>query len=265
VPWSLSLLLPISVVWWIISLLVAPAEPDLLVIRVESQVTGARMPDAVIQVGELRYDADEQGEITIHPVDVGTTIAVTAAGHESLRREVPEPGFGTLTLSLSGVLVYGSIVDALTDQPVAGADVSVPGPEGDIIASAHTDDFGSFIFKFIPEDATLVIADDVYGASTHALEGQRSVLIALDPPPVTGRVVDDAGQPLAGVVITHGQASIQADGAGRFTLTEIGQGAEVVLSLDGTSATVNVEGRDLGDIVLQGPAATPDAGDELGR
>jgi hypothetical protein len=261
VRWWLSLLLPIALVLWAISLVIAPGEPDLLVISVESQVTGERLPDASILVGDVSYVADEQGEITIEPVPPGTALEVAGSGHETHRREIPEPGHGRLTVPLSGVLVYGTVVDAQSEQPVTEADVSVLDSDGRVIASAHTDEFGSFIFKFIPEDAMLAIKDDVYGESAHALRDQRSLLIALDPPPVTGRVVDERGEPLRGVDVSDGEATSVTDDEGRFVLSGVGQGSEVTISYGKRTSAAVIEGRDMGDIVLDkegGPSASPE-------
>lgn len=258
------MLLPIALVLWGISLVIAPGEPRLLTIRLESQVTSERLAAASVQVGETRYVADQRGEIIIEPVSPGTMVSVSADGHESMQREVPEPGDGELTLSLSGVLVIGKLVDAISDQPVEGAEVTVAGTDGERVAASHTDEFGNFIFKLIPEDAALTIRDDVYGESTWPIGSDRELRIALDPPPVTGRVVNENGLPLEGIEVRGPAATAVTERGGQFTLVGVGQGEEVVFESSDDQVTIIAEGQDLGVVTLQADdiVTTPPEGGE---
>jgi hypothetical protein len=260
VRWGLAIIFPFAVVLWLLSLVFAPGDPDVLTIRVISQVTGEAIDGATVIVDEARYITDEDGTIRIDPMEPGTHIAVSASGYETMGRDLNADHHGDLTFSLSGILVMGALTDAVSGEPVAGATISAIGRDGEKLATSRTDDGGGFVFKLIPEDARLEIVDEIYGASVHPIGDSRIVSIPLDPPPVRGRVVDQAGLPVGEATVSDGQARVTSGPDGAFTLDPVGQGSEVEVSADGHGATtILIEGTDLGDLVLAAPSATPAA------
>jgi hypothetical protein len=178
-------------------------------------------------------------------------VTASAEGHETRTRNVPVPGVGEFVISLSGVLVYGKVADAVSGRPVGGAEVSVALPGGTPAASAHTDESGNFVFKLIPENAEIAIEDDVYGSATFRFDASGSLLIELDPPPVAGVVVDPTGKPIEGVEVSSARSHTRSGDDGMFFIEGVGQGEELTLTSDLGRTTVLVEGVDLGEIVLR--------------
>lgn len=264
--WGLMLLLPLALILWGLSLVLAPDDPPLLTIHIESQVTSERIPGASVRVGDLHYASDVSGEIRIPVVPAGTTIVASANGHETMEKHVPDSGSGEMTLSLSGVLVVGSLRDAVSDEPIAGAQLTVTNAAGRPVENARTDDAGNFIFKSIPEDGQLVVMSEVYGAFRQAIGDQRTLVVLLDPPRVSGQVVNDRGRPIPGAEVSGEEVSVRSDPNGRFVLDGIGQGSELtVASASDGQVTLVVEGTELGVIVLHDdvaePLASPEGGD----
>lgn len=257
VRWGLSLLVPVALLLWATSFLVAPDEPELLRVTVDSQATGQSIEGAAVTVGNIRYLTDANGTIAIDPVPAGTEVRVSAAGHESTRVETGDPG-DDMTVSLSAVLVMGSVSDIVSGVPVEGAKLRVLDVDGQEVASARTDQSGAFVFKFIPEDADLAIEHDVYGEIRVSLDDRRSLHLQLDPPPVSGRVVDESGTPSAGATISGPQVDAKTGADGTFALEGVGQGTIINVEGQGSGrAEVIVEGTDLGDIRLTDQPATP--------
>ena len=258
--WGLGLLLPLAVLLWGISVLLAPDDPDLFRIVVESQATGESIEGASVIVGKQRYLTDASGSITIDPLPPGTTLRVSAAGHESVQSASPDEPGADVRVSLSAVLVLGSVADIVSGAPVQGAVITVLDASGAEVASTGTDGSGSFVFKFIPEDAEIVVTHDIYGEHRQALDDQRSLFIQLQPPPVTGTVVGADGEPVARARVTGAQAEAETDTDGTFTIDGVGQGEELIIAMDGLgSAVVPVSGTDLGDIVIPATEASPQA------
>jgi hypothetical protein len=246
------------VVLWFLSLLLAPGDPKVLTIRAISQVTGEEIEDATVVVGETRYITEKDGTIRIDPIEPGTPIAVSAAGYETMRRELEEDHAWDLTFTLSGILIMGKLSDALSGEPVAGATISAVDRDGSRLATSRTDENGGFIFKLIPDNARLEIVDEIYGNSVHTIENRRTISIPLDPPPVRGRVVDQSGKPVEEAIVSGGQVGGTNSPDGVFTLESVGQGSELEISADGYgTTTIVVEGTELGDIVLPEASATP--------
>lgn len=264
--WGLGLLVPIAIVLWGFSILLAPDEPDLLRITVESQATGMPIEAASVIVGSARFLTDASGMITIDPVPAGTDVVVSAAGHESAKAETGEADEVAMTVSLSAVLVIGSVSDIVSGVPVVGAELVVLDAGGEEVTMTRTDESGTFVFKFIPEDAEIVVTHGVYGEYRQALEDRRSLQIQLQPPVVTGRVIDASGQPVAGATISSSHLTSVTDGDGVFTMEGVGQGMEIEIVSEGVvERTFIVDGSELGTIRLSEDPATPEASPAAGE
>src|SRR5690606_8642355 len=100
-----------AAVLWALSIIFAPEEPDLLRITVESQAMSETIEGASVTVGDVRYMTDPSGSITIDPVAAGTEVRVSAAGHETTLAEISVESGEDMTVSLSAVLVLGTVSD----------------------------------------------------------------------------------------------------------------------------------------------------------
>ncbi len=256
--WSLSLIVPVAILFWAVSLIFAPGPPPRLEIDVVSQTTGRGIPGALVQVGAAVYRADDRGRVLLRPQPVGSSVVASADGHGTVKREV-EDADGEMVLSLSGVLVLGSVTDAVSGVPVEGAEITIINSLGEEVAATRTDESGTFVFTLIPENAELVLRHDVYGETREELGSRRELRIQLTPPPVTGTVVDGTEQPVEGVIVSAGRVQTQTDADGTFRLDGVGQGADLTLTgAQGRSSAVEVRGTDLGAVVLGD--ANPEAG-----
>lgn len=254
--WGWTLLLPAAIMLWLLSLLVAPEEPDLLTITVESQVAGRGIESAEVLIGETRYLTDVGGRIIVEPVPQGTLIIVSADGHETMRQEVADEHVGDVTVSLSGVLLSGTVTDRVSNEPVSDAEITILDAKGGNVATTGTDRSGMFVFKLVPEDAEIVVRHAVYGEYRQPVQERRSMNLELEPPAVSGRVVDADGRPVTGIEVSGENTSTTTDDQGRFSLDGVGQGSGIVLRGEqGEEITILAEGSDLGDIAL--PVAAP--------
>ncbi|HVI84480.1 MAG TPA: carboxypeptidase regulatory-like domain-containing protein [bacterium] len=126
--------------------------------------------------------------------------------------------------------IQGSLRDAISRAPLAGASIALRGPAP---RSATTGPGGEFWFEQLPPgDYEFVIRKSGYVDSE--TPGFRSTL-RLKPGAVTetavidltpfgaleGAVLDEAGKPLPGVVVTLGAASHTTDKEGRFGFEDI--------------------------------------------
>lgn len=250
--WALSLLVPLSLLLWAVTSLIAPGDLPRLRIDVVSQTTGRGIEGALVQVGETIYRADANGRVVLEPQRVGSHLVASAEGHGTVERDVEEVD-GEMMLSLSGVLVLGSVTDAASGLPVEGATIAILDRSGHEVTSTRTDASGTFVFTMIPEDAELAVRHDVYGETRQLIGSRRELRIQLAPPPVIGIIVDAAGQPVGDAEVSAGGVEAQTGPNGSFRLEGVGQGTALqVTDAGGSRASVDVQGTDLGTIVLNG-------------
>ncbi len=123
--------------------------------------------------------------------------------------------------------ITGKVVNGITGEPIKNASVSAPGAQGKG-ARPTTDESGQFQLTGLPAMTTSVIASaQAYpglfgmGMASHVVtlsagESQSGIVLKLYPGGViTGRIVDDGGDPMSGCNVTAMQAGQQANFGGR--------------------------------------------------
>ena len=163
-----------------------------------------------------------------------STDAVLDAGEQRVLDIVLKPG---------GVEVTGVVEDIL-GGPIAGAHVTLQG------ARAETDERGRFSLWVAPgreHELALAVATG-YGPRVQPVRIPSQVTIALAPESsIAGRVVDEAGAPVAGArVAARGSAATATSGAdGTFSIDQLGSGRFEI-----EATTVNAYGRHAGEVLV---------------
>ncbi len=127
-------------------------------------------------------------------------------------------------------VMEGVALDAATRAPLAGATVALS--PADTAADAITTVTGGFRFAGIPAGKYRVSAKlDGYREAARFVEAkpgteQEKITLALTPlSSISGRVLDENGAPVAGVVVTAGAGhKAETDAAGRYRLEDLSTG-----------------------------------------
>nr|WP_311463885.1 carboxypeptidase regulatory-like domain-containing protein [uncultured Ottowia sp.] len=240
----------------------ASSGPARLEVSVQARGLGTPLAGAeIILTGANQRTAQTgtDGRASVENLAPGSTqIQISAAGHESAVASVHvEPGrryelpVELLPQANPQHRLYGQVVDAVSQQPVAGAKVALTGA-GAVTTAAN----GAYEFaSVLPGDAQLEVTRDGYAAyrQTLRLTGTTEARIPLTPLSqpgairwdVSGTVVDaDTLEPLAGAQLVLEEVSLgtavlrrqtgatQADG--RFAFNGLTQtNARVLVSLTG--------------------------------
>ena len=178
-----------------------------------SDAHGAYKLDAVTP-GQLEIWASARGRI---PASYEPRITIGAGEH---RDHID------LALTAGGVEVHGTITAAAGGKPIAGARVRVSGLE------MRTDDTGRYSAWTRPSWTVVEVAADGYATAFHQGPAPGQLDVALSPGSrMSGVVVDDAGEPVAGAVVmtnhldpvrdgsAYVMPSVLSDEHGHFTIT----------------------------------------------
>jgi hypothetical protein len=253
--WRYSLLFPVGVLLIFATLAVALVrqEPPVLTIAVRNSVTNEALHGAAISVGDTVYHTDETGAVRVHKPEDGTGIEVSLDGFRTMRGAVGTGSSLTQTVPLQPSIVQGTLRDAQSGQPLAGAVVNVVDRAGNVIASSTTAADGSYLLKEVPADARLRIDGGEYGTIDEALPEGMTADFALQRQLAAGRVLDGEGEPIQGAIVRSGDRMAVSTGDGTFELTGIGPGAEVTVVASGyQDAKLAIpETMALGDLALE--------------
>lgn len=195
------------------------ATPPRLTVAVADRSSGAPLPGAQVAAGEQTLVTDAAGQAEVVVAAVPLAIEVRAEGYEPFAAAVDPAGATTWSVGLRRWRIAGTLVDEQSGAPIAGATVSVVGPDGagsSVVSGAD----GRFSLDGVPAEGTVRVEAAEYGTVERPL-GQASRLdLSLRRNVVAGIVRDTTGAPVAGarIMAADGSAATAtgADGAYRL-------------------------------------------------
>lgn len=213
--------------------------------RVEGRVEDA---DGAPIRGATLHALDELGEPVVGRTDEAGRFALgscpplleaRAPGHAAQRRTRPGTT-GELVFRLSrGALLQGRVLGREENRPLPGA--RVEGSSGDWAGATTTDICGLFSLDDAPAGRAVTVRVTARGrlprvVATTVSPGGRELVVALERGATArGRVVDEAGAPVAACVHVFAEEGLPApqetesDGHGRFEVSGLPPGARVAV------------------------------------
>ena len=236
--WQYSLLLPLALLLLTITLLAGPnRSPDLLTLAVSNAATGSPVAVARVSIGPDHYMVDEGGNVVVERPGEGTGIVVEADGFGTMNGQVTANTADLQTVALRPSTLAGTVTDATSSAPIAGASLSIKDAAGKTVASAQSDTTGAYRFDNVPEAGTLTVDAGVYGTIEQSLDGTQTRNVAMKLATASGVVMTAAGEPIQGAIVKSGEATSISAGDGTFTLVGVGDGATVNIGASGYAAT----------------------------
>ena len=166
------------------------------------------------------------------------TIVVNVSVSSDTTTEVP--GDLTVLTPITGASsVQGNVTDSQVLTPIPGASVSITDSQGDTQYTT-TDGEGNYSFDdVLPGDYVIIASQDGYEESrvyVTVVEGgtttENIAMDPIDPDPgkghVTGKVVDEGQNPLAGVRVSDGVVTTTTDETGRYLLENLTPGKDTI-------------------------------------
>jgi hypothetical protein len=228
ISWWYSLVLPVAVIFLIMSIVVDRLGSDPAVTGVVTDAyTGEPVEGARVAVGATAVETNGSGKFSFEaPVD--GSLSISREDYESTQVAV-DAADSEVVVTIRPTTLSGVVTNIRTDEPVVGATVSVSSP-GEASVKTVTDEDGRYLLFDVPPDAVVTVSHAGM-TDVSQLVGQNVVLdFDIRPDVVTGRIVDEGGNPVA-------QATIQIGG---------------IVATSGPDGTYRLEGvPDTGRIVVK--------------
>lgn len=242
-PWvswwySLVFILPVMIIAYMVAR-GALTDPPKVGFSVTDPGTGQAIAGALVTVGTIEATTAADGSVSFDAEVVGTApVMISAEGYHPYSATIPANADEMFAVQLRSSTVAGTVTDAGSGKPLAGATVTVVGHES---LTTTTGADGKYTLADVPEGATLQITADGYGTVQEAIGERNAIDAALRFARVTGTVVDAQNQPIAGAVVIAGDQTTTTRRDGTFVLESAADATEVRVSASGyADATVAI-------------------------
>ena len=202
--------------------------------------TNQAIAGATVTFGTGSTTTDASGHYSATNLPPATyTVSAGAAGFTTQSQIVPVSANATVTQNFALTpppgAVFGTVVDASTNQPISGATVSYTG------GSATTNAQGQYNLASVVEGSYTETASATNYASDSrplVVGPGASVVQNFSLAPVPGRIggtVSDAStaQPISGATLSYSGGSTATNAQGQFTLTSVSEGTYVISATAG--------------------------------
>ncbi len=220
---------------------------DAVIVELEGTVTDAYTENPVesaqVAIGETTLETDDSGVYSTTEWLGAEQLEVSAPGYENVvlkldpeqaeqaRAALPADSENVmatvlLDVELRPTTLQGTVTDAYSDEPVAGAEVTTAVSP---TLTTTTDAEGRYTLEGLPEAFTLAVEAPDYAAAEAELSRTTSHDVTLRPNVLTGTVSDQySGEPIADVDVSVGSASTTTDVEGTYRVEGVPEDAEVV-------------------------------------
>jgi hypothetical protein len=200
--------------------------------------TGKPVSTAIIQLGGERLTTDDGGKYQAAQWNQKDTLHIMANGYEPIsivlaeqpQLAEPTPPLATVNAKLRPNTVSGTITDAYTGKPLAGALVKA----SDTLSATTTAD-GHYALSGVPELFRLAVSAQDYEPASQTLKQQIVSDLALRPNILSGTITDRySGQPVPNATVKVGDTlSTQTGPDGKYRLEGVPSDATVEINADG--------------------------------
>lgn len=248
------------------ALVLFAASPRWVYGYVRDAETMEALPGAAVTVGSAQAVTDAAGYFELGGVRGLSTVRAAAGGYDpasvplavanliGARREI--------VVRLQPNELRGTVTDATTRAPIAGATVSIAGRE------VQTDEKGRYsLRRLLPGGTIAARAEFFQPAEPIAYTGQNVQDIPLTMLPTTVTVRDEVtGEPIAGATVRAGKETVTSDAEGRAVFDHLPAQTEVIGSLEGyKEGRVTTNPGDDASLTLRPPIIKGTVQDEQGR
>ena len=133
--------------------------------------------------------------------------------------------------------ITGVIVDADTEEPLAGVSVSAVGVDSDDVITTTGAD-GRFEIKGVPDPASVSFSLSGYASSDAELGPNDDHTIALGRPMISGRVISADGSPIRGATVASDDVFTRSVESGSFRLDGVSDDTDIIVKAAGHATQV---------------------------
>lgn len=202
-------------------------EPHIFSGKVIAADTAEPLAGVLIEVGDATTTTDAHGVFRLARTPVGAKISIHP-NDTFFPTEITFNGESEREIKLMPRSLQVQIVDALTGEPISGAELTLAGQK------TETNRQGIAKFERVPQQGTVIAGHPAYAAQTLRYVDQPAVAIKLRPNSIQGVIRDAAtGEPLPKTEIAFNGKIITANENAEFLLPDLSRPVSITLKAMG--------------------------------
>ncbi len=197
---------------------------------VRDAFTGDPVSGAVVSTANATATTNGDGAFTLSDL-TATSLVITRQDYASTQVAVTSPDL-RYDVTLRPTTISGTVKNEKNGDPISGVTVTATAPDGTMITTETNDD-GEYTLKEVPEGASVTVTYEGFTVATLPLGLEANLDFEIRPDVLTGLIVDEAGQPVSGAVITVGTATTSSATDGTYRIAGVPEDAEVTIQKAG--------------------------------
>ena len=219
ISWWYSVILPVALLLLLITVVIDQLGSDPALTGVVTDAyTGEPVEGVQVLAGATAVQTDGSGHFSFEsPLD--GDLSVSGENYESTQVAV-NPTDEELAIRIRPTTLTGTVTNLRTNEPLAGATVSVESPTRAAVKTV-TDEDGRYVLFDIPGDAVVTVEHPGLSPVSETVANNMVLDFEVRPDILSGRIVDDNGQPVAGARVELGALATESGADGAYHLVGV--------------------------------------------
>jgi hypothetical protein len=193
---------------------------------VRDAFTGDPVSGAVVSTANATATTNGDGAFTLADL-TATSLLISREDYASTQVAITSPDI-RYEVTLRPTTVRGTVKNQKNGDPIAGVSVSATAPDGTTITTVTNED-GEYTLEGVPDGAEVTVTYEGFTVATLPLGSDANLDFEIRPDVLTGKIVDDEGQPVAGAVVSIGTATTTTGDDGSYRIAGIPEGVDITV------------------------------------
>lgn len=230
VSWWYSLVLVLPLLGFLITFALRGGDESGLSGVVKDAYTGKPVAGASISTANATAITDANGKFSVADQTAGI-LSVTR--HDYAGTEVSvQQNQGSVEVLLRPTTVAGIVTNSRTGDPIEGVTVILTRKGGQTV-SATTDQDGRYLLADVDEGDAIAVQLEGVTVATERIGKDAQLDFKIRPDVLTGVVTDESGTPVAGAVVSVGEAKATTAADGAYRLPGVPEEGTIIVSRTG--------------------------------
>lgn len=230
ISWRYSLLLVLPLLGFLITFMFRAGDPSGLSGVVKDAYTGKPVAGASISTANGTVVTDANGKFAMGN-GISGTVTVTHQNYAGTEVAIL-PGQGSVEVLLRPTTIAGTVTNSQSGDPIEGAVVLLTRKNGQTV-SVNTDKDGRYLLADVDDGDTLSVQMEGVTVATERIGKDARLNFQIRPDVLTGVITDENGTPVAGAVVSVGEATATTAADGAYRLPGVPEKGTIIVRRTG--------------------------------